>query len=81
MTRSYTLYDYGDRHDPTPPHPDRVATRRHADEIGRLALRYQAAQPYDPLLVIEDPDGTWSTLDVWLQNHDVQLTIGGDRDA
>lgn len=75
MTNTFTLYDYGDRRDPVASTPEKVATRKYADQIARLGLRYRAAQPYDPNLVIILPGGVTMPFDDWLKTIDAPTGI------
>lgn len=72
---NFTLYDYGDRRDPVASTPEKVATRKYADQIARLGLRYRAAQPYDPNLVIILPGGVTMPFDEWLGMIDAPIAI------
>ena len=73
--KTFTLYDYGDRRDPVPQTPDLVATRKYEDQIARLGLRYRAAQPYDPRLIIRIPSGPFLDFDEWLGMIDAPIAI------
>lgn len=72
---NFTLYDYGDRRDPVPQTPDLVATRRYEDQIARLGLRYRAAQPYEPRLVVRIHSGAFIDFDEWLGMIDAPIAI------
>lgn len=74
-TKTYSLYDYGDRRDPVPQTPDLVATRKYEDQIARLGVRYRAAQPYDPRLTIRTPSGAFMDFDEWLGTIDAPIAI------
>lgn len=74
-TKTYSLYDYGDRRDPVPQTPDLVATRKYEDQIARLGIRYRAAQPYEPRLVVRIPSGAFLDFDEWLGTIDAPIAI------
>lgn len=75
-TNTYTLLDCGDRRALLlATRPEIVATRKYADQIARLGLRYRDVQPYEPKLIVITPTGETVDFDEWLNTIEAPIMI------